>query len=287
MHFQRLTRIPLFLIVAMTCAACAMLHAQPRMHVDSLLATSLERVQKFTVLLPDRYVPPKRYPILYLLHGWGGTYQDWTAKTDLKKYVDDFPLIVVMPDAENSWYVDSATEPQNRFERYLIDDLPRMLQQKYSIDTTKQAIAGLSMGGYGALEIGLRYPKKFRFIGSLSGVLAAPRETENRKLTDSEMIIAPSMRAAFGEFGNGVRATHDPFNLYKSVRSDSLPYIYLVVGVRDGYPTLIPRHHEFIELLRAYDASYEYHEPPGEHNWAFWDKEIQGVLKRMRKVMKF
>jgi len=285
--FRKPIWIICILAVANFGAAGALLHAQPRTQIDSLFSTSLGRTKKFTLIMPDRYGPPKRYPILYLLHGWGGTHQDWMAKTDLKKYVDDFPIFVVMPDAEDSWYVDSFTDSLNRFERYLINDLPQALSAKYSIDTTRQAVAGLSMGGYGALTIGLRHPQKFKFIGSLSGVIAAPREPENRKLTEAEKIIAPSIRAAFGEFGNSFRASHDPFNLYKSVRSDSLPYIYLVVGTRDGYPTLIPRHHEFIELLRAYDASYEYHEPPGEHNWAFWDKEIQGVLKRMRKVLRF
>lgn len=287
MNFRGLLKSALVALCVVAGEACTTVQAQPRTRADSLYAPSLGRTKKFMVLLPDRYGPPKRYPILYLLHGWGGTYQDWTAKTDIKKYTNDFPMFVVMPDAENSWYVDSATETQNRFETYLLDDLTKALREKYSIDTTKQAIAGLSMGGYGALAIGLRHPKKFKFIGSLSGVIAAPRENENRKLTEDEKTILPSLRAALGGQGAAFRAAHDPFNLYNSVRADSLPYIYLVVGVRDGYPTLIQRHHEFIALLRAYGAAYEYHEAPGEHNWAFWDKEIQGVLKRMRKVLRF
>jgi S-formylglutathione hydrolase FrmB len=287
--FRRPQMIALAAFAAMVCV-CGSLPAQPqplRTQIDSLYAPSLERAKKFMALLPKRYSPPKRYPILYLLHGWGGTYLDWTAKTEIKKYIDDFSMVVVLPDAENSWYVDSATEPQNRFETYLMNDLPKALQEKYSIDTTKQAIVGLSMGGYGALAIGLRHPKRFKFIGSLSGIVAAPRESENRKLTDSEKLLAPSLRAAFGEYGNEFRSSHDPFTLYKSARPDSLPYIYLVVGVRDGYPTLLPRHHEFIELLHAYGASYEYHETPGEHNWGFWDKEVQNLLKKMKRVLRF
>jgi len=274
--------------VAIAFVACNWLHAQqPRTSVDSLYSPSLERWKKFTIILPDHYRPPKHYPILYLLHGWGGSHQDWMAKSSIKRYADNLPMFVVMPDAENSWYVDSATEPQNRFETYLMKDLPRALNEKYSVDTTKQAIIGLSMGGYGALALGLRHPKKFKFIGSLSGVIAAPRETENRKLHEAEKAILPSIRAAFGEYGSEFRAAHDPFNLSKNTRADLLPYIYLVIGVRDGYPTLVRRHHEFIDSLRAYNADYEYHETPGEHKWSFWDKEVPGMLKKMRKVMKF
>jgi len=264
-----------------------LLAQQPRTSVDSLYSPSLDRLKKFTITLPDHYSPPKHYPILYLLHGWGGGHKDWMAKSDIKRFVDDLPMVVVMPDAENSWYVDSATEPRNRFETYLMKDLPRALNDKYSVDTTKQAIIGLSMGGYGALALGLRHPKKFKFIGSLSGLIAAPRETENRKLHEAEKAILPSLRAAFGEYGTEFRAVHDPFNLSKNTRADLLPYIYLVIGVRDGYPTLVPRHHEFIDSLRAYNADYEYHETPGEHKWSFWDKEVPGMLKKMRKVMKF
>ena len=274
-------------VVAIAFVTCNWLHAQSRTNVDSLYSPSLERGKKFTITLPDHYSPPKHYPILYLLHGWGGNHQDWMAKSDIKRFVDDLPMVVVMPDAENSWYVDSATEPQNRFETYLIKDLPKALNEKYSVDTTKQAIIGVSMGGYGALVLGLRHPKKFKFIGSLGGVVAAARETENRKLIEGEKVIAPSIRAAFGEYGTEFRATHDPFILYKNTRADLLPYIYLVIGVRDGYPTLVPRHHEFIDSLRAYNADYEYHETPGEHKWSFWDKEVPGMLKKMRKVMKF
>lgn len=274
-------------VVAIAFVTCNWLHAQSRTHIDSLYSPSLERLKKFTIILPDHYTPPKHYPILYLLHGWGGSYQDWMAKSDIKRFVDDLPMIVVMPDAENSWYVDSATEPQNRFETYLMKDLPRALTEKYSVDTTKQAIIGISMGGYGALVLGMRHPKKFKFIGSLSGVVAAVRETENRKLIEGEKVIAPSIRAAFGEYGAEFRAAQDPFILYKNTRADLLPYIYLVIGVRDGYPTLVLRHHEFVDSLRAYNADYEYHETPGEHKWSFWDKEVPGMLKKMRKVMKF
>jgi S-formylglutathione hydrolase FrmB len=273
--------------IAIACVACNSLHAQqPRTSVDSLYSASLERSKKFTITLPDQYSPPKHYPILYLLHGWGGSHQDWMAKSDIKKFVDDLPMVVVMPDAENSWYVDSATEPQNRFETFLMKDLPKALNEKYSVDTTKQAIIGLSMGGYGALALGLRHPKKFKFIGSLSGIITAAREFENRKLHEAEKAILPSMRAAFGEYGTEFRATHDPFKLYKNTRADLLPYIYLVAGSRDGYPTLVARHHEFADSLRAYNADYEYHETPGEHKWSFWDKEVPGMLKRLRKVMK-
>jgi len=284
---RRFTWKAIFLFIFIAPCIYDALRAQPRVYADSAFAPSLATMKKYVIIMPDRYSPSRRYPILYLLHGWGGACQDWTAKTDIKKHVDDVPIITVMPDAENSWYVDSYSDSTARFESYLMNDLPKTVQEKYSVDTTKQAIAGLSMGGYGALALGLRHPKKFKFIGSLSGLITVPRDIDARTDLPAMKTLLLSLEKAFGDTDNSFRAEHDPFVIYKNTPSPSLPYIYLVVGVRDGYPASIPRHHEFSDLLRAYGAEYEYHEPPGEHNWQFWDKEIQGVLKRMRRVMRF
>lgn len=260
---------------------------QPAAHIDSMYAPSLGRTKTFVVLLPSGYDPSQRYPVLYLLHGWGGSSRDWTSKTNIQKYVENFPLIVVMPDAENSWYVNSYAEAQNRFEDYLINDVPRYIQHKYAVDTTRQSIAGLSMGGYGAIMLALKHHKKFLFTGSLSGAIAIPREIDNRKDSSGVNGIAPSLRKAFGETENSFRTAHDPFVLYKNASPDLLPYIYLVIGIQDGYPTFLPRHREFTDSLRAYGAAYEYHETPGKHSWQFWDREIQPLLRRMRQIMKF
>lgn len=260
--------------------------AQSIVRVDSFFMPSLGRTKKLSVLLPSSYDPTKRYPVLYLLHGYTGGHEDWWSRTKLRDYVKEIPMIVVMPDGENSWYVNSFMEPTERFEDYLVNDIPHYVQTMYSIDTTRQGIAGLSMGGYGALVLGLRHPARFGFVGSLSGAITFPRGM-NDMTRPAERSLHASLKRAFGEKTGGFRNAHDIYLLYRQTSKDSLPYIYMVIGIQDGYRTFLPAHRAFTDLLRTYGAAYEYHETPGGHNWQFWDKEIRPLVVRMREVLKF
>ncbi|MEX2088530.1 MAG: alpha/beta hydrolase-fold protein, partial [Bacteroidota bacterium] len=143
--------------------------AQSSVRVDSFFVSSLGRTKSITLLLPESYNPQVLYPVLYLLHGYSGDHTDWMKLTKLAVYAGRLPLIIVMPDAENSWYVNSATVEQDRFEDYVVHDLHRFIRQRYPIDTMKQGIAGLSMGGYGAIMLAMKHPTRFQFAGSLSG----------------------------------------------------------------------------------------------------------------------
>jgi S-formylglutathione hydrolase FrmB len=278
-----------FWICAFIFCLCGMsenLSAQAIVRVDSFYMPSLGRTKKVSVLIPANYDPRVHYPVLYLLHGFSGGYDNWNAKTKIADYVHDVPVIVVMPDGENSWYVNSMTEPSDRFEDYLLKDLPNYIQKSYSIDTTKQGIAGLSMGGYGALMLALRHPTKYRFAGSLSGAIAFPRGMSD-STRQPERGLLPSLRHAFGEKGGATRNGYDLFQLYRLSTKDSLPYIYMAMGTQDAYRSFLPAHRAFTDLLRGAGAQYEYHETPGGHSWQYWDTEIQPLLKRMREVLKF
>ena len=103
----------------------------------------------------------------------------------------------------------------------------------------------------------------------------------------AERALFPSLRRAFGEKPNGFRNAHDVFVIYRQVPKDSLPYIYMAIGIQDGYRSFLPAHRAFTDLLRTYGAAYEYHETPGAHNWQFWGREVQPLLKRMREVLKY
>lgn len=256
--------------------------SQPTSYIDSLYSVSLDRTKSFSIVLPSSYNPSKRYPVLYLLHGYGGNHLQWL---DITKYVDDFPIIAVMPDGENSFYVNSYIQPQNRFEDYLIHELPKYIQQKYAIDTTQQAIAGYSMGGYGALMLALKYPKRFWFAASLSGAITVPRDIEIMKHDPLYSFVFPALTNAFGERPNAFRTEHDLFHLYKNTSPDSLPYCYLIIGIQDEFPTFLPRHRELAESLRVHGASYEYHEIPGTHSRQNRYAEIQMALRRMQELM--
>src|SRR3954466_9114631 len=127
----------------------------------------------YNVILPTDYRRSKttRYPVLYLLHGLGGHYSDWITRTNVADYAAQYRMIVVMPEGNDSWYTDSATKTNDKYESYLVKDLIPTVQRRYRTLETRygRAIAGLSMGGYGALKFGLKFSGTFIFAGSISG----------------------------------------------------------------------------------------------------------------------
>jgi putative tributyrin esterase len=275
-------------IVLVLCLVLAgsELSAQSIARVDSFYMPSLGRTKKVSILMPQKYDPRIHYPVLYLLHGYMGDHDNWRTATKIGDYMRDIPMIIVMPDAENSWYVNSATAPNDRFEDYMTRDLPNYIQKAYSIDTAKVGIAGLSMGGYGALMLALRHPALYRFAGSLSGAITFPRGmTDTVRLPERSLI--PSLRRAFGEKPGASRNAYDLFLLYRQVPKGSMPYLYMTMGTHDAYRSFLPAHRALTDLLRGAGVTYEYHETPGGHGWQYWDSEIQPLLKKMREVLKF
>jgi S-formylglutathione hydrolase FrmB len=134
--------------------------------------------------------------------------------------------------------------------------------------------------------LALKHPARFQFAGSLSGAITIPRAI-NDTSRPAERALNPSVRRAFGEQQNGFSQAHDVFFLYRQKARDSLPYLYLVTGIHDGFRGFLPAHRAFTDLLRTYGAAYEYHETPGAHNWQYWDREIQSLIRRMREILGF
>ena len=279
----RIMNVRLVLVVLALFGAQS--NAQVSVSLDSLASPSVSKTMKFVVILPSNYTTNQRYPILYLLHGYSGGQTDWTRRTKITEYVKDIPLIVVMPDGENSWYVNSASDSLARFETYMVEDLPIYVRLHYSIDTTRQAIAGLSMGGYGSIMLALKHPGMFRFAGSLSGALTYPRFLGDDTVQPTSGGIRRNLDSIFASQRS--RTEYDIFELYRNTRHDSSLYLYFAMGTQDGFRSFLPVHRMFTDSLRVAKIPYEYHELPGGHNWQFWDREIQPLLKRMREIMKF
>ena len=266
--------------------------AQSRIHALSFYSPSVNDTMHVVVLLPTEYDHARAYPVLFLLHGYDGDQTDWTRRTDLVSHTAGLAMIVVMPEARNSWYVNSETDHESRYEEYFMHDLPKFVNSIYPIDTTKEAIAGLSMGGYGALELALRHPEKFQFAGDLSGAIIVPGVVDsviahpNEPVPDQQGSILPSILKAFGENNREFRNDHNVFDLLRREHEMKLPYFFFAVGIQDGYRGFLPATRRFTDMLRNYGKPYEYHEVPGIHNWEFWNMEIVPLLARMEKVMK-
>jgi putative tributyrin esterase len=253
--------------------------AQVTARADSLYSPSLGHTMRFVVVLPDGYDSTGSYPVLWLLHGYGDNDSAWLNNTQLAHYLRPYPLVVVLPDAQLSWYVNALGDPAARFEDYLILDLAKAVAAHYRVDLARQAIAGLSMGGYGAAVLGLRHTDRFRFIGALSAVLTVPRDIE--RFDSLGGFAVPSLQLAFGNGPSEFRDRHDPFLLFRRTPPESLPFFYMAIGTADEFRTLLPRNREFADSLRAYGARYSYSEQPAHHAWVFWNRVLPDLLSQV------
>lgn len=264
---------------------------QPRSVSRPARSTSVETVQfrsdlvskplPYNVVLPPDYAAARatRYPVLYLLHGFAGHYGDWATRTNVAEYAAQYRMIIVMPEGNNGWYTDSASVATDKYESYMVKELIPDVQRRYRTIESRygRGIAGLSMGGYGALKFGLKHPEMFAFAGSFSGALAAPTWTEQD--LGNLRSIYESLLNAFGPTGSETRKANDIFESarrFTSAQVATLPYFYLDCGTED---LLVSVNNQFAALLREKKIPHEYRELPGDHSWPYWDQQVKGLLK--------
>ena len=172
----------------------------------------LKRSVSYRVILPNDYKNGStRYSVIYLLHGLFGHFDNWTMKTGVAEYAEHYKFIIVTPEGGDGWYTDSATVPNDKYESYIIQELIPEVEKNYRTmaDRKHRFIAGLSMGGYGAIKFGLKYPDMFSLIGSFSGALDAPLRLEDNKN------LRPSSVSVFGPDGSKTRKENDIFSLLR------------------------------------------------------------------------
>jgi S-formylglutathione hydrolase FrmB len=237
----------------------------------------------YHVVLPPLYDAPQsravRYPVVYLLHGLGGSYADWVSRTRLAEHAAQHRFIIVTPEGRDGWYTDSATVPDEKFETYILEELIPDVERRFRALPARdaRAIAGLSMGGYGALKFGVKHPQRFALIASLSGAFEAASWDAN----DPNLIafVKPSIARTYGAMDSPTRAANDLFKLFNNLppeRIPALPYIYFDCGTEDF---LINSNRALSELLLRRKIPHEYRQLPGAHTWPYWDTQVQEVLK--------
>ena len=239
-------------------------------------SASLKREMAYCILLPADYEKSQRsYPVLYLLHGLWGSENDWLAKTDVAQLARSLPLIVVMPEGDDSWYTNSDENPGNRYEDYLFKDVIQHIESSYRVQKIREGrfLAGLSMGGYGTVKGATKYPQMFAAVGAFSSALGVAREDDGR----GRFI---SIKLAFGKLGSQTRRDNDVFPLLAKADIAQLPYIFESCGERDQ---LEPLNLQFAQMLRNLDAAYEYHELPGAHEWPVWEVSLKLFLDSLER----
>lgn len=247
---------------------------------DLFHSASLQRDMHYRVLLPSSYESGGRFPSLYLLHGIYGDYKNWDTRTKLEDYVRNLNFLIVMPDAGNSWYTNSATVPQDKFEDYIVKDLISDVDEKYRTihDGHARAIAGLSMGGYGAIKIGVKYPELFALAGSLSGAFNGPTDLAKRRPDFRQNLLE-----VFGPEASHTRSENNISFLLNGTHQVPYPYFYLTCGTSDF---TLDANRALVQELSSKKIPYEYHETPGAHTWEYWDRELRPLLKATQAQLK-
>ncbi len=264
------------------------LFAQVAVVEDSLYSSAISTITKYYVILPEGYSKgQERFPILYLLHGLGGDYTNWVKMTNLVHYAKKYRIIIVTPDAKDGWYSNSPFLKNSNYEDLIINDVISSVEKKYRIIQTKfnRAIAGLSMGGYGAIKFGLKYPSKFFFIGGISPSIQFPTGLEDSAIVARwSKSSTLNLRELFGQSRTDKWDEDDIFNLTEKIKGKSLPYFYLSVGSQDAIIEIVDLTHNLASAFRKKSIAFELHETPGGHDWKFWDKEIEIVLRKISDV---
>ena len=247
--------------------------------VDRILESSLiQNGVSYRVLLPDNYgQSDARHPVLYLLHGLFGSFENWTDLTGLDSYVTNYSLIVVMPDGKDGWYTDSISSEKN--ESYLIHELLPAVDAEFRTVTDRRgrAIAGNSMGGYGAFKFALKYSNLFDFAGSFSGAFNAPRLFGHSEFGNWEE-LGPSISRVFGNASTSIRADNDIERILRELTKEqmaSLPFFYFDCGFQDGF---LKVNREMDTIFSKFGVLHEYHEFEGGHEWPYWDARIRNLL---------
>ena len=184
-----------------------------------------------------------------------------------------------MPEGNNSWYTDSATVPTDKYESYIVQELIPEVEKRFRASSAREgrAIGGLSMGGYGALKFGVKYPQLFVLAASMSGALDAASWTK-ADLGALEFIWQ-TLLPVYGPENSETRAANDISKLYRELpaaRIAMLPFVYLDCGTEDP---LLVTNRNFVDILVSRKIPHEYRQLPGGHAWPYWDAQVQEVLR--------
>lgn len=232
----------------------------------SIPGSNINKELNATVVLPDGYDDStNHYPTLYLLHGWSGNYTEWVSKTGIGTLADENQMIVVMPDgAYDSWYIDTPVKKKNNYQTYIGKDVVSYIDQKFKTIPKKEArsITGLSMGGYGALNVAINNMSTFGAVGSMSGGVDPRYFPKNWGL-----------ESVFGDYVENANYWND-----KAIINNAHRFIFSGVdiiidcGVSDFFSKSNRElHNKLLELKIPHD----YIERPGSHNWDYWSNSIK------------
>lgn len=238
-----------------------------------LFSDALEMGTSLSVVLPQSTrgqigvdpvtVPDRGWPVLYLLHGLSDDHTAWLRYTSIERYATAAGVAVVMPAVARSFYAD---EPHgHRYWTWVSEELPQRVAEMFRLSThpADTWVAGLSMGGYGALRLGLTHPDRYAGAASLSGALDLARMIRRPDRDDLVQRL----------FADGVPADADLLTLLE--QAGSVPPLHLSCGTSD---VLLPDTEAFAAAARGRGVDVTVDLRPGDHEWGLWDAVVADVV---------
>lgn len=217
--------------------------------------------------------PPENPAVLYLLHGLSDDHSIWLRRTSIERYAASYPLAVVMPAVNRSFYTDMACGGA-AYWTFISEELPQIVQSffKVSTDREKTFVAGLSMGGYGAFKLALTHPERFAAAASLSGCLDINAVIAKNKVADRT-----EYEGIFGPTAEVPGSSNDLLALTGRFPKSAKTKFYQCCGTGDF---LYDENITFRDQARSSGLNLTYEEHNGRtHEWGYWDAQIQRILE--------
>ena len=252
----------------------------------NIMSESLMRTVNVNVILPadkiyfpgSKPVDARPYKTMYLLHGIFGSQYDWINRTSVQRWAEEKNLAVVMPAGENMFYVDQEAG-HNYYGEFIGKELVRLTRKMFPLSEKREdtCIAGLSMGGYGALRNGLKYADTFGHIAGLSAATITDTVAER---TDDVGPFFQTRRYAEAVFGDVTKVKGSDKDIYflaerLAALGGKKPRVYMACGVDDG---LLSGNRKLADYLQKKEFDVTYEEGPGAHEWDFWNRHIKRVI---------
>ena len=251
----------------------------------NFMSKALMRTVPVNVILPvdkaweDSPAESKPFKTLYLLHGMLGNYTDWVSGTCIQRWAEEKDLAVVMPSGDNMFYVDQK-KSHNYYGYFIGRELVEITRRMFPLSRKREDtfIAGLSMGGYGAVRNGLKYHDVFGCAAGLSAALITGDDLSSRPNDTTDIFASRDfVESIFGDLSKVKESDMNPEWLVKELtkKGVELPKIYLACGVDDFLLEQNRRARDYM-LEAGVDLTYE--EGPGAHEWDFWNRHIKKVI---------
>jgi putative tributyrin esterase len=240
-------------------------------------SAALSRDMEYRAIFPRDAIADEKLQAIYLLHGGGGGFRDWSNYSNVAQYAEH-GLVLIMPEGDSSYFVNEAESPQDRYEDYIVSDLISDVERRFPVGPGRinRAIVGVSMGGFGAINLALRHPDLFEFAGGISPAIDVP----GRPFSIKRISQWRRFRKIFGPWQGQFQKENDPFLLVRSTDQTRAPYLFLACGDQEG---LLPANGEFAKLLEERRIKYEFHVVPGRHDWNQWNRQIPSLFSSLSK----